>query len=180
MNAIMLCVIAAAVGIDVGYQPLPGGGMQYIIQLGPETIDAMRSGEVLQSDTPAGMKDIRNWQIMMGTGPLPQRLAEEPRRLPEVQQAPQTLPPQPAGKPISAESTTFLAQSGTSQQPPVKPTAAQPPRQETSARPWMPLILLALALFASLGGNVYLGWVAWEVRKRYLLLQNALKGSSNG
>jgi hypothetical protein len=31
-----------------------------------------------------------------------------------------------------------------------------------ATKPWLPLTLTLLALFASLGGNVFLGWIAWE------------------
>ena len=34
-------------------------------------------------------------------------------------------------------------------------------------RPWWPLTLALLGLFASLGGNVFLGWIFWEARRRY-------------
>jgi hypothetical protein len=33
-------------------------------------------------------------------------------------------------------------------------------------KPWLPLTLAMLALFASLGGNVFLGWIAWDSYNR--------------
>jgi hypothetical protein len=33
---------------------------------------------------------------------------------------------------------------------------------------WWPLTLAMLALFASLGGNLYMGWIAVDVYRRYL------------
>jgi hypothetical protein len=33
-------------------------------------------------------------------------------------------------------------------------------------KPWLPLTVAMLALFASLGGNVFLGWVAWDSYNR--------------
>jgi len=35
-------------------------------------------------------------------------------------------------------------------------------------KPWWPLTLAMLALFASLGGNLYMGWIAVDVYRRYL------------
>jgi hypothetical protein len=32
---------------------------------------------------------------------------------------------------------------------------------------WLPLMLAVCALFVSIGGNVYLGWVAWDARQAY-------------
>jgi hypothetical protein len=43
--------------------------------------------------------------------------------------------------------------------------SAAPPQDE-GGEPWLPLALTLLALFASLGGNVYLGWIAWDFYRR--------------
>ncbi len=37
-----------------------------------------------------------------------------------------------------------------------------------SDKPWWPLTLAMLALFASMGGNLYMGWIAVNVYRRYL------------
>ncbi len=36
-----------------------------------------------------------------------------------------------------------------------------------SDRPWWPFLLALIGLFASLGFNVYLGWIAWDLYTRY-------------
>jgi hypothetical protein len=41
--------------------------------------------------------------------------------------------------------------------------ASNPP----SDRPWGPLVLAVLALFGSIGFNLYLGWIAWDLYTRY-------------
>ena len=41
-------------------------------------------------------------------------------------------------------------------------------RLADSDKPWWPLTLAMLALFASMGGNLYLGWIAVDVYRRYL------------
>jgi hypothetical protein len=43
---------------------------------------------------------------------------------------------------------------------PVKPAPVEP------AKPWLPLTLTILGLFASLGANVFLGWIAWGFRRQ--------------
>ena len=48
---------------------------------------------------------------------------------------------------------------GTLQQP------TEDPKEDV--RPWTPLILTTLSLFASLGANAYLGWLAWSFFWRY-------------
>jgi hypothetical protein len=45
---------------------------------------------------------------------------------------------------------------------PVPPPAAP----VAPAKPWLPLWLTLLGLFASLGANVFLGWIAWDFRRR--------------
>jgi hypothetical protein len=39
-------------------------------------------------------------------------------------------------------------------------------KESVPPKPWLPLTLTMLALFASLGGNVFLGWVAWDSYNR--------------
>ena len=41
------------------------------------------------------------------------------------------------------------------------------PLRTTPSRPWLPLSFALLGLFASIGSNVYLGWIAWGVHARY-------------
>jgi hypothetical protein len=41
-------------------------------------------------------------------------------------------------------------------------------RLAESDKPWWPLTLAMLALFASMGGNLYIGWIAVDVYRRYL------------
>jgi len=41
-------------------------------------------------------------------------------------------------------------------------------RLAESDKPWWPLSVAILALFASLGGNLYIGWIAVDVYRRYL------------
>jgi hypothetical protein len=198
MNAIMACISVAALGIDVGWQPLPGGGVEYIIQIAPQAMEVLKAGDWIQSDVPAEVKHIRAYRIMVGTGKLPRELPAAsgsdrpdpllpPPRTPAIepdlprapllvppqntestgpQPAPRALPPEPAGKPMAAEKAVFVEQAGAPQQAGPKPADSPPP----PARPWTVLILVTLALCASLGGNVYLGWITWDVHRRYRAL----------
>jgi hypothetical protein len=42
-------------------------------------------------------------------------------------------------------------------------------------KPWAPFTLAMLGLFASMGGNCYLGWLGWGFRERYLRLLDERK-----
>ncbi len=128
MNTLLVCVAAATLGFQVGWERLPGGGMEYTIQLDSAAIDALRDGRTLRSDIPAAAGEIRAYRIMMGGGALKR----------------ETPPPKPTP-------------------PPAKPAPVEPPQPAQSS---LPLTLTILGLFASLGTNVFLAWIAWGFRRR--------------
>jgi len=288
MHAGCLLIALATVGVETGWQPLDRGGLEYIIQLEPSLLDALRSGESITSEIPLAVRGVRRYRIVVGRDPVPRigatglpRSSESAvdaagplpgdrpsaaaeraaapvfnRALPAppndddraavdhrvpapadhrfggqpdktVEQPPAILPgkhdPPPAGVTSSdrasggsrpsgtptpvgdryAEPPAFHPPESPSVQPPhndtrVVPTRMQPdphsealtpaaasgPAEPTDTkpaaelpdkpvphiltpRPWMPLFLTLIALFASLGGNVYLGWVALDSRRHY-------------
>jgi hypothetical protein len=179
MGALAICLAACALGVDYGYQPLPGGGVEYLIQIPPQSLDSLKDGRAIASDVPRQIKDIRAFRILVGTQPLA-------RELPPASDAgvpgPLLLPPEHTSRPIAERRTTFV-------QPEPARTREAPPRAETkraanpaaepqaaSAEPndapqsWTLLTLVLLAFFASLGGNIYLGWIAWDAYHRYRAL----------
>ena len=48
-----------------------------------------------------------------------------------------------------------------------KPAISKETAEQLEPEPWMPLVLTSLALFASLAANLYLGWVAVGIYRRY-------------
>ncbi len=64
--AILVC------GIDVGWKADPDGGVEYIIQISPGSIDSLQEGKPFESYVPENFNPIRRFQIRMGTGKLPQ------------------------------------------------------------------------------------------------------------
>ncbi len=77
MCGTVLCVAAVALGIDVGWQPLPDGGMEYVIQLEPQTVDLLRSGVDIPSDIPAYLKNLRRLRITVGNATLARKMPAE-------------------------------------------------------------------------------------------------------
>ncbi len=70
MNALFVVVATAALGIEVGWEPLPGGGHEYTIQIEPQLLDVLEKGEdEIYSDVPAGI-DVRRYRIVVGVGKL--------------------------------------------------------------------------------------------------------------
>ncbi len=161
----ILCVAAILLGIDAGWQPLPEGGVVYLIQLEPQILDRLESGEIkaVESDLPPYVKDIRSYRITVGTDELP-------RELPPATSIPQAFEQDPAAKPIEVQPAAYVAPPNNAPSP--SPSDGQEflQEEETPAKPWLPLTLTLLALFASLGGNFFLGWITWDTRSRYRAL----------
>lgn len=71
MTGMLVCLSAAVMGVDYGWQPVAGGGIEYIIQIEPELLDSLKSGHDLFSDLPTSVRNIRSYRITVGTGRLP-------------------------------------------------------------------------------------------------------------
>lgn len=78
MGAMVLFVAAVGLGIDTGWQPLPEGGLEYIIQIEPPMLESLKAGEEVASDIPPDLRGIRSYRIKVGTGELPRKAAPEP------------------------------------------------------------------------------------------------------
>jgi hypothetical protein len=70
MYGYAIWLTVATLGVDVGWQRLPEGGVQYLIQIPPATLDALKAGEAIESDIPPTLKDIRSYRITVGNKPL--------------------------------------------------------------------------------------------------------------
>ncbi len=256
MAATAVMLLAATLGagapanIEVGWRPLPEGGMQYLIQLDPLTVEILRTGQAIESFIPPHVKDVRGFQIGIGTGKLPR--IDPPASVPPASnktpggstsifpkaelgkpaglgglgslgtsfsgsntsrsqslsgpsadgsKAPPWVTEKPAGPgrddsppplPANPSSRPFGEKAGT-KSPPGKASAATfeqwtgnkegpekegtppPSRDNPPARPWTALTLALAGLFGSLGGNVYLGWLLVETRRRYRAALRRLK-----
>ena len=74
----ILCVATVLLGIDAGWHSLPEGGVEYLIQIEPDTFDRLKSGDVetilsyIRPDVRAA--DVRAIRISIGDKELPQDL----------------------------------------------------------------------------------------------------------
>jgi hypothetical protein len=69
----VLCLAVSVLGVDVGWQSLPDGGVQYLIQIRPSLVEAMQSGQALESEVPPQLRsEIRSYRITVGSKRLPQ------------------------------------------------------------------------------------------------------------
>jgi len=80
MCCTVLCLATLAWGIEVGWQRSPDGHMEYIIQIEPHVLEALRGGEEIVSDIPPGLMGVRSYRIRVGTDEVPRegRLEPEP------------------------------------------------------------------------------------------------------
>jgi hypothetical protein len=174
MNAAILYLAAAAVGINAGWRPLPDGGMEYIIQLEPEALDLLRSGQAMQSDIPAQVQNVRGYRIIVGSG-APPRIDAPAAAMETEKPALGPLLLNAAGQPLGP-----AAPGGEGVAPDIRQadgTRRVPSTLNSEpAKPWLPLTLTSLLCFASLAAFVYLLWIHLELRGRYRkLLQSSLE-----
>ncbi len=200
MHAIILGATFSLIGIEAGWQPLPGGGVEYVIQVDPREADLLLRERGFSSDVPSHLKDIRVCRIVVGTGVL--RQVDPPQ-----QPVPGARPtePSPFGSTTQDRSSKRAWLLGKPAEPP--PDAAPRSKREsqrTAGKEGEGLSLfekmseddkrgkggkataaedeseqsggswwpltLMLALLGSFGGNLYLGWITWETRNRYRTL----------
>ncbi len=93
MNTLFIALAAATFGIEAGWQRLPDGGMEYIIQLDARALEALQAGEPLRSDIPDAAGEIKSYCIKLGTEKLPR---ETPLPKPESEPAEEQPAPAPA------------------------------------------------------------------------------------
>jgi hypothetical protein len=303
MNAIIVLVAATALGIEYGWEPLPGGGHEYTLQIEPPLLKVLESGqEEIFSDVPEGV-NVRRYRIVVGVGklrrdygPLEAEIERPPTtalpgqppagtaipsgsgfnpsselsgppdqfRTPEPEGMAETelatdlevmqpareatapnfaLPADESAAPgatsgeagrvtLSPESSTSPADNGwhdskeqpisegkaeqitidtpevgqIAQAPAKLPESANPsgpitsatfedgktvgapatvntgkpeiPESELPGRPWTPLVVTIVLLACSLGGNIFLGWIAADARARYRSAVAKLRGAS--
>ncbi len=70
MGSICFLLIGAATAVQFGWQPIPGGGREYIVQVEPQLVDTFRK-EGCSSDVPPQLRDIRKIRVVVGDGRLP-------------------------------------------------------------------------------------------------------------
>jgi len=223
MSPIFVLIATAALGIEVGWEPLADGGHEYTIQIEPQLIDLLKEGnDEIAGAVPADI-EVRRYRIWVGTDTLP-RVAGPPRQPTRSQTAGLKASPRanstfkPPGEPEAAASP---GDTDENQQPPQLPPTTlhgadqdsqeharasdAPARLPAGAAGEQPLetasfnargeakganesgenlsasavasalqelpvsVLLAAAavLFCSMGANLYLGWIAWDARRRY-------------
>jgi hypothetical protein len=82
MNPLLVLVATAALGVEVGWEPLPTGGHEYTIQIEPQLLGVLERGtEEIFSEVPPEL-NVRRYRIKVGTGPLPRNAGEPAAAVP--------------------------------------------------------------------------------------------------
>ncbi|MCU0875109.1 MAG: hypothetical protein MUE50_22480 [Pirellulaceae bacterium] len=71
MNGFALLLATAVLGVDYGWQPASDGRLEYIIQLEPVTLIALREGQEVVSQIDPFVRDVRRFRIRVGTDVVP-------------------------------------------------------------------------------------------------------------
>jgi hypothetical protein len=190
MFGAMLCVAAVALGTDVGWQPLPEGGMEYVIHLDPQTIGLLRTGVDIPSDIPANLKNLRRLRITSGNAVLARKMPAEAVSGPAFP----AVPKEPLLRVSGSQRTSHLFLDTLF--PPYHPVSVRPPEVQTESpredrlrteaarvleeiRPkptaetplaGQPPVSWTLTVGALIGAGaaaIFLAWIAWEYRIRY-------------
>lgn len=126
----LILLAAAALGVDYGWQPNPGGGFEYIIQIEPELLDALRAGESLRSDLPPFMRDVRSYRIQVGRGEVPREGNPEAAAIQQPPAAVQEPAAVPVAEPAREEPAATSPRGRWSPYDEKPSPPMQPPRSE--------------------------------------------------
>ncbi len=74
MHGITL-LLFAAIGVDVGWKPDENGDLEYIIQIAPEQLQSLKSGDAIEVGVRPMLRSVRRYRIVVGTDPLPRETA---------------------------------------------------------------------------------------------------------
>jgi hypothetical protein len=78
MDAALLLLYLVAAGVNYGWQPAKAaeGGYEYIVQVDPELLDAMRRGETtpIESNVPPEIAPLRKIRVVVGRSELPREM----------------------------------------------------------------------------------------------------------
>ena len=108
----VICLAALTCGVNVGWRPRSEGGMEYLIQIEPYSLDSLRAGTPIESDVPPNVKDIRSFSITVGVKTLPR------------ESAPPTAIATPPAAPMSPLATPTSPPAASTSPPPPSSSAA--------------------------------------------------------
>jgi hypothetical protein len=125
MTSVAILTAVAALGVHWGWQPVAGGGIEYIIRIDPYSIDSLKDGHDVFSNLPPTLPEIRSYRITVSDQPVPHEGEPPPARSMSVSAA---KPPGDAtGKPSLAGDAPQTRPGGSRLFPPPKAASSTGP-----------------------------------------------------
>jgi len=79
MHAILLGVTWGMIGLDSGWKALPGGGIEYILQISRQELELFKQDQNIEVDIPPKLREIHTLRVVVGSDVLPR---EDPVKTP--------------------------------------------------------------------------------------------------
>ncbi len=109
MSPTFTCLALALMGADLGYQPAPNGGTEFIIQINPAMLKTLQPGDPIECDVPREAQGLRPTHFSVRTGNDP---------LPKIVSNPAAVSAAPATAPIVTASPVMPAVANSTAPPP--------------------------------------------------------------
>ncbi|PHS12525.1 MAG: hypothetical protein COA78_08170 [Blastopirellula sp.] len=71
MYAVALLLTSATLGVDFGWEPDNKGGIEYIIQIEPESLELLKQGQPIRMQLPPNLERVQCFRVQFGTGDIP-------------------------------------------------------------------------------------------------------------
>jgi hypothetical protein len=149
MNPIFILSAMAALGIEVGWEPLSEGGHEYTIQIEPQLLEVLRQGREIVSEVPPQL-NVRRYRVTVGTQKLAQ-IDGEPQGTPEPNQ-PERQRPERAANPFTTPAEPVAVEHAPDTPLPEgstfsghEPIAVEPPANRGNHKAGPPGILPAIS-----------------------------------
>ena len=170
MIGTILCVAAVTLGVEFGWEPNGDGGLEYIVQIDPESLKNLDKGAPLRSDFPRDLRGLETIRFQVGDK-KPPRIALAPPLLPPAQQ-PAKLVENPYDKKLPVKKAVFDEEkSGLA-----GPSKAEPAKENERIvkpdppRPWPLLYAVVVTAIGLAAAFFYLLWIHIGMRGRYRVL----------
>lgn len=156
MSGLTIVIVTSLLGVDIGYQTADDGGMECVIQIEPELLDALREGrDVTSAIDPQRLSHLRRFRVVVGDVDLPQALPKgEPPQLHAATGPQKTEVLRPVTPEMSPKQSAGAVNQASS-------------KKKDDPADTFPFRLALFGMFGSIGANLFLGWVIWGQRIRY-------------
>ncbi len=148
-------LVAATLGVDVGWQPVEDGSLEYIIQIDPEMAARLKEGDiVIEAGVRPSHRNVSRYRIVVGRQPLPKDSGtpatpnpaterpqlDESSTIPPATDDPRAAEPPIAAEPPPVADTSPGRSSGllNDDSRPAAPPLIDPPKANTAEDPFSP------------------------------------------